>query len=326
MAVDRARRRIRSGDSRPRILRSLLDTYGHTRGLKDGTVGSSRVGFEFDEVRPIYDAFSRTVQLLEFDLSELATASYLQAHCYGTDLMLLPVGLLSRFHHGSIVHNVDRGLRTPADLAGRRVGLRSYTQTTAVWARGILMSEYGLDPDQVTWVSFEDGHVPHYTDPPNVVRAEPGQTLDGMLASGQLDAAIVGRLRPGDRQVQNLIPDSRQAELDWFARTGVLPINHMLVVRRQLAQDHPWLVDEVQRLLVACREQYLTELRAGVAEGPDDAFRADLLARGIDPVPLGVEAVRPAVQMMVDFCVAQRLLPDAITVEELFGEHPAALA
>jgi 4,5-dihydroxyphthalate decarboxylase len=307
------------------VLRSLLDTYGHTSGLKDLSVSSPRVGFSFDEVRPIYDGFSRTVRTGEFDLSELATASYLQAHAFGTQWMLLPVGLLSRFHHASIVHNVERGLRSPADLAGRRVGVRSYTQTTVVWVRGILMAEYGLDPDQVLWVTLEDGHVPEYLEPPNVIRAEPGATLDDMLLDGRVDAAIVGRLRPRDPRVVELVPDAERAELDWYQRTGVLPINHMLVLRRSLADEHPWLVGELYRLLADCRTRYLDGLRNGGPHSRDDVFRAGLLARGIDPVPLGTAAVRPAVEMMIEFCVRQRLLPRTLTFDELFDVPTAAL-
>jgi 4,5-dihydroxyphthalate decarboxylase len=307
------------------VLRSLLDTYGYTQGLKDLSVASPRLGFSFDEVRPIYDGFSRTVRTEEFDVSELATASCLQAHAYGTRWMLLPVGLLSRFHHASIVHNVDRGLRSPADLAGRRVGVRSYTQTTVVWVRGILMAEYGLDPDQVLWVTFEDGHVPQYQEPSNVVRAEPGSTLDAMLLDGRVDAAIVGRLRPRDPRVVDLVPDAELAELDWYQRTGVLPINHMLVLRRSLADAHPWLVGELFRLLSDCRTRYLDQLHDGSPRGRDDEFRAGLLARGIDPVPLGTAAVRPAVEMMIEFCARQRLLPRALTFDELFDVPTAAL-
>lgn len=305
------------------ILRSLLDTYGYTAGLKDGSVQSPRIGFIFDEVRPIYDGFSRTMQRNDFDLSELATLTFLQALAIGTDWLLLPIGLLNRFHHGSIIHNVERGIRSPADLAGRRVGVRAYTQTTAVWVRGILQAEYGLEPDGVTWVSFEDGHMPDFRDPPNVVRAEPGRSMDSMLLSGEIDAAIVGRLRPDDARVKDLIPNAREAELLWYDRTRVLPINHMLMIRRELVDTHGWLLAELAALLRTCRAQYLDWLQTASPQTTDDRFRKDLLDRGIDPVPFGVAAVRPALQMMVEFGVTQRLIPRAFSVDELFDPRVA---
>jgi hypothetical protein len=317
---------VAPGQPPPLILRALLDTYGHTVGLKDGSVRSARVAFEFDEVRPIYDGFSRTIQGEDFDLSELATVTWLQVHAAGTPWMLLPVGLLNRFHHGSLIHNVERGLHTPADLAGRRIGVRAYTQTTAVWVRGILEDEYGLASDSVTWVSFEDAHVAGWIDPPNVVRAAPGRTMDEMLLAGEIDAAIVGRVRPADPRIRDLIPDAPGAGLDWFGRTGVLPINHMLVIRRSLVDEHPWLLGELSAILKTCRAQYLEVLRRGSVSRPDDVFRAGLLAQGIDPLPFGLEAVRPALGMMIDFCLDQRLIPGPTSVDEQFDPRVAVFS
>ncbi|MEA2622784.1 MAG: 4,5-dihydroxyphthalate decarboxylase [Chloroflexota bacterium] len=307
-------------------LRTLLDTYGHTKGLKDGSVRSALLDFELDEVRPIYDGFPRTIRRDDFDLSELSTVTWLQAHAAGTPWMLLPVGLLNRFHHGSIIHNVDRGLRSPADLAGRRVGVRANTQTTAVWVRGILETEYGVDSDSVTWVSFEDGHMPDYVDPPNVLRAPPGRSMDAMLLDGEIDAAVVGRVRPDDPRVQDLIPDAARIELEWFGRTGVLPINHMLVIRRDLVDEHSWLLGELSSMLRTCRAQYLEVLRTAEVSHPDDVFRASLVERGIDPLPFGVEAVRPALELMIDFSVAQRLIPRRVSVDELFDPRTATFS
>jgi 4,5-dihydroxyphthalate decarboxylase len=298
------------------ILRSLLDTYGYTAGLKDGSIRSSRLDFDFDEVRPIFDGFTRTVQLLDFHLSELATATYVQAVAYGTELTLLPIGVLNRFHHGSIIHNVDRGVRSPRGLNGRRIGVRAYSQTTAVWTRGLLMTEYGLDPDTVEWVAFEDAHVLEYEDPPNVTRAPTGETIESLLLSGGLDAAIVGRDKPRDPRIADLIPDAPEAERAWYKRTGILPINHVVVIRRDLIDAHPWLVDELGRLFATGRDQYLGEIMNGSVFTTDDRFRADLVTRGIDPIPFGVAAVRPALQMMIDYCVAQRLVPRAVTIGE----------
>lgn len=315
-----------SGRSGPLVVRTLLDTYGHTAGLKDGTVTSTRIAFEFDEVRPIYDGFSRTVRGDDFDLSELATVTCLQAYAAGIPWMLLPVGLLNRFHHRSIIHNVECGLRSPTDLAGRRVGVRAYSQTTAVWVRGILASEYGVDSDTLTWVSFEDAHMEGVVDPPNVERAPPGRRMDSMLLSGEIDAAIVGRVRPDDPRIQDLVPDARRVESDWFERTRVLPINHMLVIRRDIVDEHLWLLEAIFSMLESCKAQYVKFLRTAVVRASDDVFRRDTLARGIDPVPVGIEAVRPALALLIQYCVEQRLIPRRVSVDELFDPRVAIFA
>ena len=310
----------------PLVLRSLLDTYGHTACLKDRTVASPRLAFDFDEVRPIYDGFSRTVGTGDFDLSELAVVLWLQVQSRGTPWMLLPIGLLNRFHHGSIVHNVDRGLRSPGDLAGRTVGVRAYTQTTAVWVRGLLRREFRVDLDSVRWITFEDAHDPDHRDPPNVSRAARGENLDSMLLDGRLDAAIVARVRPAGPRIRDLIPDAEAAALAWHARTGILPINHVLVVRRQLVDDHPWLLAELAGLFRDCRARYLERLRTTPSLEPDDVFRADLLARGIDPLPFGVEAVRPALELMIELCVEDGIIATPVTVDALFDPRVAVFS
>ena len=299
-------------------LRSLLDTYPYTAGLKVGAP-SNRLSFDFDEVRPIYDAFPRTVRGLEFDLSELATMTFLQAYVAGRPLTLLPIGLLSRFHHRSTICRTDSEIETPADLAGRRIGVRSYTQTTVVYARGVLEADYGFDSTDVTWISLEEPHVPEFQEPANVQRAAAGETLESLLLSGAVDAAIVGRDRPFDDRIRTVIEDPEE-ELRWYRRSGVLPINHMLVVRTELARRHPWLLEELRRLFAACRTEYLDQL----SSGPEAQPGRDLLAAGIDPVPMGVDAVRPALELAITYAHRQGLIPRPISVDELVDERVAA--
>jgi 4,5-dihydroxyphthalate decarboxylase len=122
----------------------------------------------------------------------MAIATFMQAQHYGKQLVLLPVVLMNRFHHGSIVKRRGAPLDARA-LAGTRIGVRAYTQTTGVWVRGILATEYGVDLDAITWVTTEAGHVAEYRDPPNVVRAPEGASLREMLVGGEIDAWIAGR-------------------------------------------------------------------------------------------------------------------------------------
>jgi 4,5-dihydroxyphthalate decarboxylase len=168
--------------------------------------------------------------------------------------------------------------------------------------------------------------MPDYVDPPNVLRAPPGRSMDAMLLDGEIDAAVVGRVRPDDPRVQDLIPDAARIELEWFGRTGVLPINHMLVIRRDLVDEHSWLLGELSSMLRTCRAQYLEVLRTAEVSHPDDVFRASLVERGIDPLPFGVEAVRPALELMIDFSVAQRLIPRRVSVDELFDPRTATFS
>src|ERR1700680_4818947 len=134
-------------------LDACFGNYHHTQPLKNGVIKSDRVVLRFTEVEPINKAFLQMVRQEKFDVSEMALATYLQAKAYGKPLVLLPATMMGRFQHGTILCRAARPL-TPADLSGKRVGVRSYSQTTAVWVRGILRNDYGVDVDRVRWVTF----------------------------------------------------------------------------------------------------------------------------------------------------------------------------
>ena len=161
----------------------------------------------------------------------------------------------------------------PSDLAGKRVGLRAYTVTTATWVRGILAEDYGLDLGKVEWITFEDPHVAEYRDPPGVKRAPAGKELVQMLLDGEIDAAVVGD-KPPDPRLKHLIPDHEAAAQRWAQQDGGIPINHMVVVRSELSKSRPDVVAELFRLLVEGKN---------AAGAPKDA----------EPLRFGVEASVP---------------------------------
>lgn len=152
-------------------LRTAIGSYGHTAALKDGTAASDLFRMEQVEVSPVTAIFRRMVRGLEFDVAEMALSTYLCARAHAKPFTALPVFLTRAFYHSGIAVRRNRGIAAPADLAGRRIGVRSYTLTPGVWTRGILHSEYGVDPASVTWVLSGDEHVAEFTPPPNVTPA-----------------------------------------------------------------------------------------------------------------------------------------------------------
>ena len=187
----------------------------------------------------------------------------------------------------------------PRDLEGRRVGIRSFTTTTGAWLRGILANEHGVDLDAVHWVTFEDAHVAEYVD--TTERAPAGRPIIQMLLDGDLDAVLGEKVeKPG---VKPLFPDVAAEEKSWFAKYGVLPINHMVVVSQDLSDNHPDVVREVFRLL---RE---SAARAPAISVP--RFSADEMRRSLD--------------MITGYAAQQRLIPRALAVEELFDEATRTL-
>ena len=296
-----------SVDTHVPTLSAACDDYPHTLPLKRGEISSPRVAFAFSDIKPANRFFKPMVRELKFDVSEMAIATYVQAKAYGKPLVLMPATMMGRFQHGTILCNAARPL-TPAELAGKRIGVRSYSQTTAVWVRGILENDYGVDLDKVRWVTFEDGHVAEYHEPQRVERAGADKNLLKMLRAGELDAAIYGADLPNDPALKSLIPDAEAAAQRWYARHKVLPINHMVVVTEKLARSDPQTVKEIYRLL----------LQAKTAAGLPKAGAIDFLA-------FGLKACRPALQTIITYALQQRLIPRKIEVEDLFDDTTRAI-
>jgi 4,5-dihydroxyphthalate decarboxylase len=173
-------------------LHTMLGNYPNTKALKSGAIRSDLVDFDFVEVKVANNLFKQVVRDAKYDVAELAIVTYLQAKAYGKPYVLLPAVIVSRGQHHTIAYNPDRGPLKPTDLKGKRVGVRAYTVTTGTWVRGILASDYGVDINNVDWITFEDPHVAEYQDPPIVRRAPEGKQLTQMLLDGELAAGVVG--------------------------------------------------------------------------------------------------------------------------------------
>lgn len=307
------------------ILKTAIGTYGHTQMLKDGSVKAAGITFEFADISPAHKAFKPMVERLAFDVSEMALTTYMVAKSFNKPLTALPIVLVRRFHHGTIQCNVRSGIRTPKDLEGKRVGLRAYAQTGPTWSRGILQSDYGVDLGKVTWVSFEGSHVQEYRDPKNVVRAADGKKITDMLLAGELDAAI-GADRVDSPEVKPLFEQASDVEAAWFRKTGIYPINHILVVTSELAKSHPWVLQELFGAFKTAKERYLEHLRTNGPSSADDDLWLRLSAIvGGDPLPYGVSANRRGIEALARFSFEQALLPRPYAVEELFDPPAMSL-
>jgi 4,5-dihydroxyphthalate decarboxylase len=289
-------------------LNVCFGTYPHTKALKEGRIASTRVKLAFTEIEPVNRAFLPMAREQKFDLSEMAIVTYMQAKAYGKPLMLMPATMMGRFQHGTMLYNAERGTLRPQDLAGRRVGVRAFSQTTGVWIRGILWKDYGLDLGKVKWVTFEGAHVAEYHDPPGVERAAAGKDITKMLVEGELDAAIFGGAMPNYPQFKSVIPDPDAAAADWYKQNRAVPINHMVVLKASLSRDDPGAVREVFRML------------------KDSKTAAGLPKTGaIDFFPFGFDAVKPSLELMSSYAFEMKLVPRRYSVDELFDDTTRAL-
>lgn len=291
----------------PVKLHTLLAESASTKSLVSGAVKSDLVSFEFDAPELVHDGFKPMVREGKFDWGELAIVTFLQAKLYGKPLVLLPAVIGGRFQHRCVAYNSEFGALTPTDLNGRKIGVRSYTQTTGVWIRGILQNEYGVDPAGVQWTTFEDAHLAEYTEPANVERAPKGKKLKEMLFAGELAAAMIGSDMPKDDRIKTVIPDPEKAALAWHTRTGVVPMNHMVVVRAELSKQRPDVVREIYRMLLESRDL--------------DTKPVD----GLQMRPFGVEALRPSLEMIIDYAFQQKVIGRKLSVDELFDDTTRVL-
>jgi 4,5-dihydroxyphthalate decarboxylase len=285
----------------------LLGDYPLTQALRKGEVKPGAVNLDFADVKTVSTAFKRVVRDLEFDCSELAIVTFLMAKAYGKPLVLLPAVVMARFQHPHIVYNMERGPLAPADLAGRRVGTRSYTVTTSTWLRSILADDYGVDLNRVRWVTFEDAHVAEFRDPPTVERAPEGKELTAMLLAGEIDAAILPAV-PTDPRLKPLIPDPAAAAQAWRKKYNAIQVNHMVVVKESLSKSDPGAVREIYRLLSESKK---------AAKLPK--------AGEVDVNPFGVEANRRNLEVVIDTVYRQRMIPKRFSVDELFDDVTRAL-
>lgn len=289
-----------TGMAAPTRLYSLLTEYPNSRALRSGAVSSPLVEFDLHEVKVVFENFKPLVRDLKYDVAELAIVTYLQARSYGKKLVLLPFAMNGRFQHDCLVYNADRGPLDVRDLAGRRIGVRAHTQTTVTWVRGILQDEYGLDPADATWVTIDGSHLEEYEDPDYCLRAPQGAKLAQMLIDGEIDAAVLAPGLYSDPRIKPLIPDSRHAALAWYQKTGICPINHMVVVKEELSQQRPDVVREVFRLLAESKKA------APVTE--------------IDLTPVGFEACRTSLETIIGYAYRSKMIDRRLSVDELFDD------
>ena len=313
-----------------------MGDYDRTRALLDGRV-------QIDGVDPVYmtlspeETFFRAFRGLEFDISELSFSSYLVKASRGeSPYVAVPVFLSRAFRHTSIWVRKDR-IRRPEDLKGKRVGLPEYQLTAHVWARAILQDDFGVRPEDIRWVrgGIDTPGRPEKIKlqlPPGVQleNAPEGSTISGMLDRGEIDGYIAPR-PPGGAAQRNpdvgwLFDDPTAAAKDYYRRTGVFPIMHVVGIRNELAAQHPWLPGAVLKACTQAKAAALEQLADTSATKVtlpfvEEQLKAARDAMGEDYWAYGVAASRRTLETFVRHHHGQGLSARLMSVDEIF--HPA---
>lgn len=282
--------------------------------------------------REIFDRMGAT---LEFDLAEMSSSEYIQRRVAGDDAMVaLPVFPSRVFRHGMITINRNSGIRQPKDLEGKRIGVPVYIMSAATWMRGILASEYGVDLSTIKWIEGginEPGphgaptHLPVQGEI-EIHANESGKPLSTLLEEGEIDA-IVGTVLPdslhSSANVVRLFPDYRRVERDYFRKTGIFPIMHLVVLRRHTYEARPSIAGSLFDAFCESKDranarmhdfgtlQYALPWMTADVDEIDDIFDGDAW-------PYGIEPNRHTLAAFIDYLADQGISTGTIAVDDLF--------
>jgi 4,5-dihydroxyphthalate decarboxylase len=310
-------------------------------GIVNGTVSIEGCEVEFHKIG-IGDAntaaFTGTG---EYDVSELGLGPYMLAYANDgfRDYTLIPVFPIRAFRHKSIFIHGDRGINSPEDLKGRKIGTPGYSSTSLTWIRGMLKDEYGVNPEDIEWVlSNVDGGsetageisknekvVPEGI---NAAYGPAGMDESELLLTGEVDA-LFHAVEPkayvqGNPKVQRLFNDSRTTERNYFSKTGIFPIMHVVAIKTSLLEEHPWLAEAVFEAYSKAKTQHYMKLKkAGWAYSSlpwfAQEFEETRKLMGENFWPYGIEANRKTLETLFRYSYEQGLSQKQLTIEELFA-------
>ena len=301
--------------------------YEITRPIIDGAVRAE--GIRFNVVRGL-DMSARGWRFLrngEFHVAEFSGSTFLAAMDRGEPLVGIPVFPHRRFRHGFMFVNAAAGIATPADLIGRKVGLKNWQVTAILWMRGMLEFEYGVPHKSIDWYVELDEDVP-FEPPPDLryTRLPDHKSVETMLVEGEIDALLhpdlIGPLRRRDPRVARLFPDYKAEERRFYRKTGMFPIMHVVVVRRSIVEQHPWVPASLYRAFEAAKTVAMTRM-ADPAIAPlvwyGAAWEEERALLGPDPWEYGLTAQnRKTLETMVGYSHAHGLIKRRLSLDELF--------
>ncbi len=307
--------------------------YDRTEALRTGVVRPEGIDLNYVAIQSPPEIFARMVANEAFDASEMSCAHALIRKGNGDfPFVALPIFPSRMFRHGYIFVNTQARIRDPKDLTGKRLGVPEYSQTAAVWIRGLLQHEYGVELETIRWFS---GGVNAPGRPDALVNAPDAdvsitrvkdRTLNDLLVNGEIDA-LIGARRPSafgkDPRVTRLFPNYRELEQQYYRKTGIFPIMHTVVIREAFYRDNPWIAETLFKAFTEAKDWCLAQMKFSSAlRYMLPWLQADLEEMsevfGTDPWPYGLEANRAVLTTLVQYLVEQRLLRRPLALEELF--------
>ncbi|MFQ5914214.1 MAG: ABC transporter substrate-binding protein [Nitrospinota bacterium] len=310
-----------------------------TRALRDGSIPIEGVELNYVALH-VAEIFWRMCQHQEFDASEMSLGAHVTFIGRGDSPFVgVPVFPSRVFRHSGIFIRTESGVRRPEDLRGRRIGVPEYAMTACVWMRAILHHDYGVPPQEVIWCTGgqetpgRKERVPLHLPPSIRIRPIPEtETLNRALCEGGIDALFCAHppsaFLAADPRVGRLFPDYRPVEEDYFRRTGIFPIMHTLVIRRDVYDKNPWLAQSLLQAFRRAKEEVVEALSDPgwlVCTLPWSVAELEATRRfmGDDFWPYGVEPNRKTLETFCQYAFEQGLTPRRLALEELFAPNTA---
>jgi 4,5-dihydroxyphthalate decarboxylase len=309
--------------------------YDRTRGLMDGSVQPDGIDLNYLNM-PVEETFFRMLRNREFDAAEMSLSSYTMS-CFKDPqpFIAIPVFPSRFFRHSCIYVNANSGIKSPKDLIGRRIGNPEYQMTAPVWIRGILSDHYGVPVDSVTYFTGGEEE-PNRSeklklDLPDNIRVErigPDKTLSQMLYDGEIDALYTARMpssyRKGDGKVTRLFENYVDVEREYFKETGLFPIMHTVVVRREIYEANRWVAQSLYKALVESQRRTYEDLNETAAlkamlpwlNSHVEEVRKEM---GDDFWPYGLQKNRANLEVFLRYSYEQGLSRRLLTPEDLFA-------
>lgn len=272
------------------------------------------------------------VRYQEFDASEMTLATYTMLRGKGeAPFIAIPVFLARAFPHGGIFVNTKAGIKEPKDLEGKKVASGQFQMSIAVWARGILQHEYGVDPKTIEWYTGRAEVGLELPPEMKVTLFPPGKMLADRLEDGEIDALIAPRIPPKFRKehphIKRLFPNPKEVELEYYKRTGLFPILHMVVIKESIYEEHPWVASSLYRAFLKAKEicyQDLSDTMEGLRYTVPwlDSYMEEVWRiMGQDFWPYGLKANRHVLETYIQYLHEQHLIDRVIPAEELFAKN-----
>jgi len=263
----------------------------------------------------------------EFDVAEVSASSYLAARDNDWPFRALPVFLHRRFRHGFIFVNTGKGIKTPRDLVGRKVGVKTMMTTAVLWMRGLLASEYGVPLSSIHWFSEINNDVD--VSPPKDIKLTElpdDKSVEAMLAEGELDAVLHSDLiKPfvaKDKRVARLFPDAKAEEIAYYKKTAIFPIMHVLGLRQPLVERHPWIAVNLFKAFEEAKTIAMTRMenpRIVPLAWYRDTWEEQEAILGADPWEYGLsDKNRKNLETLVGYSHDQGLIKRRLPLDELF--------